>query len=321
MTPPPSLFNIFDFLFDNLHIPTLIRWTDVVEVIIIAALTYRLLVWIRDTRAWNLLKGLLVILVFFAVATILNMSTILWLGQRIFSVAALGIVVGLQPELRRALDTLGRNSFLTSVLPGDLRKSEEGRFSDKTIFEIIRACQEMSRARTGALIVMARQQTLQAYELTGIEVDAVVTSQLLLNIFEKNTPLHDGAVIIDQDRVRAATCYLPISENMDISKDLGTRHRAALGLSEVTDTLTIIVSEETGQISVASFGEIRRNLDGDALHDELVRIQDKPIPQEKKKWSFMKKHPEKDKPEGTGEAGKAAGKDNGKAAGEAPDED
>ncbi len=285
MMQPPSLFGLFDFLFDNLHIPTLIRWTDVVEVIIIAVLTYRLLVWIKDTRAWNLLKGLLVILVFFAIATIFNMSTILWLGQRVFSVATIGIVVVLQPELRRALDTLGRNSFLASV--GDLRKGEEGRFSDKTIFEIIRACQEMSRARTGALIVMARQQTLQAYELTGIAIDAVVTSQLLLNIFEKNTPLHDGAVIIDQDRVRAATCYLPISENMDISKDLGTRHRAALGLSEVTDTLTIIVSEETGQISVACQGEIRRNLDGDALHEELVRIQDKPQVQEKKKWSIM----------------------------------
>ena len=276
-----------EFYLSNLHIPTLIRWTDIVEVIIIAILAYHLLLWVRDTRAWNLLKGLVVILGFFAIATILNMTTILWLGQRIFSVAAIAIVVVLQPELRRALDSLGRSSAITSYLFGDLRKGEAGRFSDKTIFEIVRACQEMARVRTGALIVMARDQNLQAYEMTGIAVDAVVTSQLLLNIFEKNTPLHDGAVIIDGDRITAATCYLPISDSLDISKDLGTRHRAALGLSEVSDTLTIIVSEETGQISVAYLGKIHRNLDSEELHNELVKIQDKPVPQEKKTFAGL----------------------------------
>ncbi len=284
-----------EYYLSNLHIPTLIRWTDIVEVIIITVLVYRLLIWIKDTRAWNLLKGLVVILAFFAVATILNMTTILWLGQRIFSVAAIAVVVVLQPELRRALDSIGRSSALTSYFFGDFRKGEEGRFSDKTVIEIVRACQEMSKVKTGALIVMARNQNLQTYELTGIAVDAVVTSQLLLNIFEKNTPLHDGAVIIDGDRVTAATCYLPISDNLDISKDLGTRHRAALGLSEITDTLTIIVSEETGQISIAYQGEIKRNLTGEALHDELVKIQDKPEPQEKKKFTALWKKAQAEK--------------------------
>ncbi|MBQ9437684.1 MAG: TIGR00159 family protein, partial [Lachnospiraceae bacterium] len=139
--PMRQFSGTLEFYLSNLHIPTLIRWTDVVEVIIIAVLTYHVLVWIRDTKAWNLLKGLMVILVFFVAATILNMTTILWLGQHVFSVAVIAIVVVLQPELRRALDTLGRNSALTSFMMGDIRKNDGGRFSDRTIFEIVRACQ------------------------------------------------------------------------------------------------------------------------------------------------------------------------------------
>ncbi len=253
-----------------------IRWTDIVEIIILAFLIYHILVWIKDTKAWSLLKGILVIAVFVLFAAYFEMTTILWIVNNLFSVAVTAIVVILQPELRRAVEELGRKNIISSIIPVTVGKAvENGRFSDKTINEIVRACVEMGRAKTGALIVMQKDESLADYERTGIEVDGVVTSQLLINIFEKNTPLHDGAVIICGDRVTSATCYLPLSDNMLLSKELGTRHRAGVGISEVTDSLTIIVSEETGKISVASEGNLERNVDVDRLRDRLSELQNK----------------------------------------------
>lgn len=261
-----------------------IRWTDIAELIILAFLLYQILVWIKNTRAWSLLKGILVIAVFILVAAYFEMNTILWIVQNMFGVAVTAVVVILQPELRKAIEEIGRKNIITSIMPFELGKNPaEGRFSDKTINEIAKACVEMGKVKTGALIVVQQNQPLDEYERTGIDVDGIVTSQLLINIFEHNTPLHDGAVIIRGNRVVSATCYLPLSDNMALSKDLGTRHRAGVGISEATDSLTVIVSEETGKISVAYGGKLERGLNGEKLKEKLKTIQNKPEEENRKR--------------------------------------
>lgn len=266
------------------RIPRSIRWVDCVEILLITFLIYHILVWIKNTRAWSLLKGFIVIAGFILVAAFFEMNTILWIVENAFGVAVTAVVVILQPELRKALEELGRKNIISSIIPFDTgRVSEEGRFSDKTINEIVKACVEMGKVKTGALIVIEQNQSLSEYERTGIDVDGIVTSQLIINIFEKNTPLHDGAVIIRGNRITSATCYLPLSDNMALSKELGTRHRAGVGISEATDSMTIIVSEETGKISVAFEGSLERNLDGERLKEKLKLIQNKPEEEFKKR--------------------------------------
>ena len=265
----------------KLHIPSII-WTDVVEVFIIAFLLYHIMLWIKNTRAWALLKGLLVIGAFVLIAVFFKMNTILWIVTNLFSIAAIAIVVVLQPELRKALEELGLKNLFSSILTFDSSKADGGRLSDRTINEIVKASVEMGKVKTGALIVIQNEQPLNEYERTGIDVDGIVSSQLLINIFEHNTPLHDGAVIVRENRVTAATCYLPLSDNMALSKDLGTRHRAGVGISEATDSMTVIVSEETGKISVAFLGELSRGLDAEKLREKLRSIQNK-APEEKKR--------------------------------------
>ncbi len=261
-----------------------LRWTDIVEIIILAFVLYYVLVWIKNTKAWSVLKGFFVIVAFILIAAYFEMNTIIWIVQNTFGVVATAVVVILQPELRKAIDELGRKNILTSILPFEVgRSSPEGRFSDKTINEIAKACVEMGKVKTGALIVMEQNQRLTEYDRTGIDVDGIVTSQLLINIFEHNTPLHDGAIIVRGNRVTSATCYLPLSDNMQLSKDLGTRHRAGVGISEVTDSLTVIVSEETGKISVAYEGKLERGLSGDALKERMKLIQNKPETESRKK--------------------------------------
>ena len=252
-----------------------IRWTDIVEIIILSFVVYSILVWVKNTKAWSLLKGVIVIAIFWLIAAIFDMETILWIAENMVNIASIAIIVILQPELRKAMEELGRKNFIASLLPFDSGKSESGLFSDRTINEITKACVEMGKVKTGALIVIENSQPLAEYERTGIDIDGVVTSQLLINIFEHNTPLHDGAVIIRGNRVTSATCYLPLSDNMLLSKELGTRHRAGVGISEVTDSLTVIVSEETGRISIAYEGNLERNLNGDTLKERLREIQGK----------------------------------------------
>ncbi len=259
-----------------------IRWADVAEIIIISFLLYQMLVWIKNTKAWSLLKGILVIAVFILIAAYFEMNTILWIVKNMFGVAVTAVIVILQPELRKAIDELGRKNIISSIMPFELGKgTAEGRFSDKTINEIAKACVEMGKVKTGALIVIEQEQSLAEYERTGIDVDGIVTSQLLINIFEHNTPLHDGAVIVRGNRITSATCYLPLSDNMQLSKELGTRHRAGVGISEVTDSLTVIVSEETGKISAAYEGKLERNLNGDTL--KVRTIQNKPEEETRKR--------------------------------------
>ena len=276
----------------NLHMPT-IYWTDIVEIFILAFLVYHILLWIKNTRAWALLKGVIMIAVFILIAALFRMNTILWIVTNIFNVAAIAIVVMLQPELRKAMEELGQKNFFSAMLPFDSDKSEGGRFSDRTINEIVKASVEMSKVKTGALIVIEKEQPLSEYERTGIDVDGIVSSQLLINIFEHNTPLHDGAVIVRGNRIVSATCYLPLSDNMSLSKELGTRHRAGVGISEVTDSLTVIVSEENGKISVAYNGQLERGMDAERLKVRLSEIQNKSVEEKKRKlWKGRAKNEE-----------------------------
>lgn len=250
-----------------------ITMTDIVEILIITFLFYYMLVWIKNTRAWVLLKGIMVILLFVLGAAVFQMNTIIWIAKNTLSVAITAIVIIFQPEIRKALENLGQKNFLTSFFAFDFSKGEIAKFTDKTINELVKACYEMGKVKTGALIVIEDEIVLSEYERTGIAVDGILTSQLLINIFEKNTPLHDGAVIVRGDRVVSATCYLPLTDSLSISKDLGTRHRAAVGISEVSDSLTIVVSEETGKVSIAMGGELYRNVDAEFLKNKLAYIQ------------------------------------------------
>ena len=272
---------------DTFYFLSLPRMTliDLVEVIIIAFALYHIILWMRKTRAWNLLKGIVVLLLCYLIAYFLDMSTILWIFNRTLAIGITALAVVFQPELRKALEELGRKNFVASIIPFDDTKDKVERFSDRSINEIVKATVELARAKTGALITLEKDISLAEYERTGINIDSAISSQLLINIFEHNTPLHDGAVILREDRVVSATCYLPLSDNLGLSKELGTRHRAGVGISEVSDSTTVIVSEETGKISVAVRGKLLRNVDGELLKKKLGELQGKsPEKKEKKKF-------------------------------------
>lgn len=273
-----------------------IRWNNVLEILIISVLIYYILIWIRDTRAWTLLKGIFVIFAFVLFAYVFQMDTILWLFQNLISVAIISIFVLFQPELRRALEQLGRKNILASFLnfSGNAAANEqEAKTVEKTKTEIIKACMEMSKARTGALIVIEQDVQLSEYERTGIFLDSLVSSQLLINIFEHNTPLHDGAVFVRDNRIVAATCYLPLSDNMLLSKELGTRHRAGVGISEVSDSITLIVSEETGMISIAHDGMLFRGLSQEELREQLSTLMKNQDAPKRSRWRRIIKNEKK----------------------------
>ena len=266
--------------------PPALNVIDIIEIVILAVAIYQLLRWIKNTKAWMLLRGFAILLIFTLLAYLFEMNTILWIAERIFSIGITALVVVFQPELRKALEQLGSRNLIPNLPIFDSDKESKGLFSDRTMNEIIKACYEMGKVCTGALIVIQQNYPLTEYERTGITLDAAVSSQLLINIFEHNTPLHDGAVIIKEDRIVAATCYLPLSDNMELSKELGTRHRAGVGMSEATDSMTVIVSEETGKVSVAYQGELERGVDAKRLKERLSELQNKS--QETKKFVFWK---------------------------------
>ena len=277
-------------------VPT-IRVINIVEILIITVMIYYILIWIRDSRAWTLLKGLFVIFAFVLFAYFFKMTTILWLFQNLISVIIISIFVLFQPEIRRALEQLGRKNIIASVFNfagvGE-DTVQAAKTQEKTVSEIVKACMEMSKTCTGALIVIEQDVRLSEYERTGIFLDSLVSSQLLINIFEHNTPLHDGAVFIRDNRIVAATCYLPLSDNMLLSKDLGTRHRAGVGISEVSDSVTLIVSEETGMISVAHDGMLFRGLNQEDLRERLMSLLKKhEISKRKAPWRRIIKHEKK----------------------------
>ena len=268
-----------------------IRFTDVLEVLILTFLIYQMIIWIKNTKAWMLLKGILVLVVFILFAAVFQMNTILYVARNAVTVIATAAIVVFQPELRRGLEKLGEKKFLSSVVPLEVGK-EYIRFSEETEDNIIDACYNMGRVKTGALIVVEQAIRLNEYESTGIRMDCLVSMQVLMNIFEHNTPLHDGAIIIRGDRIVSATCYLPLSDNMGLSKDLGTRHRAAVGMSEVSDALVVVVSEETGKVSVAQGGQLERDVTREQLREKLEYIRNRKT--ETRKRAFWRKGRQRD---------------------------
>lgn len=262
---------------------------DFVEILLIAVLFYYVIIWIKRTRAWVIVKGLVVLVLLWALASVLNFDVILWIFTNTIGVGITALIILFQPELRRVLEQLGqRNIIPMNFFLSESKDKKNEKFSDDVLRELVRGTFELAKSKTGALIVIEQDVSLDEYSQTGIEVDGLVTSQLLINIFEHNTPLHDGAVIVRGNRVVSATCYLPLSGNMKLSKDLGTRHRAGVGISEVSDSFTIIVSEETGKVSIAKDGSLIYNVDGDFLRSKLLELQKGKEPEPKTKKVFEK---------------------------------
>ncbi|MCI6430485.1 MAG: diadenylate cyclase CdaA [Oliverpabstia sp.] len=285
------------FRFASVSLPVSIGVIDIVQILLIAIFVYYLVVWVKNTRAYMLLQGILLVVLFLVAAAIFRMDTILWIFKQMSVVAITGVIVIFQPELRRVLEQLGEKQMLSTLIPFDSSKSTDERISDRTIGELIHAAYAMGEVKTGALIVVEQNIILKEYEKTGIAMDSLISSQLLINIFEHNTPLHDGAVIIRNNRIVAATCYLPLSENLGLNKSLGTRHRAGVGISEVSDSLTIIVSEETGKISYAMGGKIYTGVTPGVLREQLNKLKLKPSAKDDngkfRKWKGRNRHEEK----------------------------
>lgn len=277
-----QIIDYFKTYFDWFYIPRL-AVTDVVEIFLIAVLVYYIMDWFKKTRAWTLIKGILVLLLFTALAAVFQFNTIIWIVKNTISVGVIAVIIIFQPEFRRALEQLGRKNFLSSLFNSEDGKNAN-KIDKKVLNEISKAVFAMSEVKTGALIVIEQDVRLGDYERTGIAIDGELSSQLLINIFEHNTPLHDGAVLVRNNRIASATCYLPLSDNLDINKSLGTRHRAAIGVSEVSDSITIVVSEETGNVSVAYNGQIFRNLSKDNFTDKIEGLSKKEHAARRMKW-------------------------------------
>lgn len=236
--------------------------TEIIDILLVTYVIYKIIMLIRGTKAVQLLKGITVIIAAWFLSSFFELNTLHWILERVVLYGLLAIIIIFQPELRRALEQLGRGRLFT-------RSAVEEEETNKLIEAIIKSTSYMGKRRIGALISIERETGLNDYVETGIPMNARLTSELLINIFIPNTPLHDGAVIMKKDEILAAACYLPLSESPFISKELGTRHRAALGISEVTDSLTLVVSEETGSISLAKNGELHRNVSEDVLRELL----------------------------------------------------
>lgn len=289
-----SAFSGFLRLIGSIELPQ-IGITDLLQIAILAVAIYYVLILVQNTRTMFLIRGIFFLLVFYVVAVVLDLNTILFIVRHALSVVVIAMVIVFQPELRKVLEQLGQKNMIFNMLDGSDSDRKDA-FDLRTVEELVKASYALGRTRTGALIVIEQKVPLTEYINTGIEVDAKLTSPLLINIFEHNTPLHDGAVIVRGNRVVAATCYLPLSTNPEIPKELGTRHRAASGVSETTDSVTIIVSEETGKVSVAEHGEIRRDMKADELRERLdgLRVAETTRENGLKFWKGWQRNESKD---------------------------
>ncbi len=261
-------------------------WNDALEIVIFAVIIYHVILWIKQTKTWILLKGAVAIAAVYLLAYVLRLNNILFIFQYITTYIVIGAIVIFQPEIRKALEHLGNKVYFANWFSLGDSKEKQRSFTSEMIDAIARAAYDLGRTKTGALIVIEKNILLNEYIATGIKLNADITAPLLEQIFEHNTPLHDGAVIIRGEKIMAATCYLPLSENKSISKELGTRHRAGLGISEVSDSVTVIVSEETGGISIAQEGKLYRNLDIERLRRTLNQEQRKML--ERRKLLYRK---------------------------------
>ena len=260
---------------------------NIVDVLLVWFVVYQLIKIVKGTKAVQLLKGIFVVVIAKAVTEVLGLSTLLWMIDQVLTWGFLAVIIIFQPELRRALEQLGRGRLFARTM------MDEEAERNRLIEALSKSVNYMAKRRIGALISIEKETGLSEYIETGTALDAEISSELLINIFIPNAPLHDGAVIFQRNKIAAAGCYLPLSENPFISKELGTRHRAAIGLSEVSDAITIIVSEETGAISIATEGEINRELTLEEFEEMLRRLwfgdaQDKPAQQSKWKWGVKK---------------------------------
>lgn len=251
-TMPFVNYSLFDYL------------TSIVDVIIVWFVLYKLIMVIKGTKAVQLLKGIFVIIIVRLLSGVLGLHTLSWMMDEALRWGFLAFIIIFQPEFRRALEQLGRGRFFSRTA------SDEDAERENLVDSILKASDYMAKRRIGALISIERETGMSEYIETGTMLQSKVSSELLINIFIPNTPLHDGAVIIQRGNIAAAACYLPLSESPFISKDLGTRHRAAIGISEVTDSMTVVISEETGQISVAKNGELHRDITVDTLEEMLT---------------------------------------------------
>lgn len=266
-----SMFENIKNVFSVFQTLNVLKWISfVAELLIMTYIIYKILMWIKNTRAWILIRGLLVIVIIIAIAQLCEFDVILYLVKYIAYIAVFGLIIIFQDDIRAGLEHLGRQRVLSKLIP-DINKFTK-KISKDSIQEIVEASFMMGSVKTGALIVVEQEYTLEEYERTGIDINGDVSRQLLINIFEKNTPLHDGAVLIVGDVIKSATCYLPLSHNPDIPKDLGTRHRAAIGISEISDAIVIVVSEETGNVSICMSGEIKVMRDEREMTKELFDI-------------------------------------------------
>ena len=260
----------------------LIGLSDIIDMAIVAFLIYYLIKWLRESRAMQLVKGILLVFVIMMISDLANLTMLNYIINTLVQVGMFAIVVLFQPELRSILEKLGRSSF-GRIMNFTKDKSKFEKHYD-ICDEIVTAVMNMAASRTGALIVIERETKLGEIK-TGTSIDADISSQLLENIFVPNTPLHDGAVIIRGNRILSAACFLPLTSNTNVSKELGTRHRAALGISEVSDALTIVISEETGKVSLALNGTLTRNVGREPLHKALEKVMttdiESPIPFER----------------------------------------
>ena len=289
--------NPMDNLIRKMNLSTLsipsVHITDIIDIIIVDIVIYTVIHWIKETRAWSLFRGLMVIALFSLLSYNLHFYTITWIIERTFSVGVIAVIIIFQPELRKALEQIGASGF--SSVTGLLQtKSSDDRLSPQDANEIAEACVKMAEVKTGALIVIERNVSMgDIVSASGVAVDAVISSQLLINIFEDKTPLHDGAVIIRDNRVAAASCILPVTQS-EIGQELGTRHRAAVGASEVSDAFIIVVSEETGKISIARDGKLEKAVSEAVFRQELLNLCEKTAPAGAKAinkiWRGMSRH-------------------------------
>ncbi|MGD8192817.1 diadenylate cyclase CdaA [Brevibacillus ginsengisoli] len=257
-----------------------------IDILSVTYVIYKLIMLIKGTRAVQLLKGIVVIVVTWLLSKYFELKTLHWLMSQAFTFGVLAVVIIFQPELRRALEQLGRGKLFSRT------QSQSDSSLHKTVQEVAKSVTYMAKRRIGALIVVEQETGLNDYVETGIPIEGKVTSELLINIFIPNTPLHDGAVIIRKDSILAAGCYLPLSENPSISKELGTRHRAAIGMSEVSDGVSIVVSEETGNVSLAINGDVRRNLTEEQLTEFLLEQLSPPSKNKSmgSRWLWRRNH-------------------------------
>lgn len=261
---------------------SLLRVTDIIDILIVSFIIYKALKFIRDTRTIQLLKGIIVLIAVMQISYFANLHTVHYLLSNAMQLGLIAILIVFQPELRRALEQVGRTSMGQWF---NFDEQTDDAETERVITEIKESCASMSKSRIGALIVMEREIKIGDIIGTGITLNADVSAELLINIFIPKTPLHDGAVIIRDNKIEAASCFLPLSQNPNVSKELGTRHRAGLGISEESDAVVVIVSEETGRISIACGGELNVNLTPEALEKNLMKLFDI-----KKKDSRFKKN-------------------------------